>query len=352
MRNPLADDLDHVLARTSGLWEELRGARVFMTGGTGFFGCWLLETLLWANDRLGLDASVVVLTRDRPAFERKASALASHPALSLQSGDVRSFDIGDGSFSHVIHAGTETAAPATPADTLAVFDSIVGGTSRVLDLARRSGARRFLLTSTGAVYGAQPPGLSHMSEEYAGGPDTTNPARAGAEAKRAAEMLCAIYADDRLQPTIARCFAFVGPYLPLDAHLAVGNFIRDALRGGPITVSGDGSPQRSYLYAGDLAVWLWTVLLRGEPMRPYNVGSEEVISIGDLAHAVAQRFSPQAEVRFAMTPASGAPADRYVPSTARIRKELGVTATVDLDEALARTANWHRERRAMSHVAS
>jgi dTDP-glucose 4,6-dehydratase len=352
MQNSLADELDGVLEGTSSLWEELRGARVFLTGGTGFFGCWLLETLLWANDRLRLDASVVVLTRDSAAFARKASPLASHPALSLQNGDVRTFDIEQGTFSHVIHAGTETAAPLTAADTLGVFDSIVGGTRRVLDLARRSGARRFLLTSTGAIYGPQPPGVTHISEEHTGGPDTVNPARAGAEAKRAAEMLCAIYADARLQPTIARCFAFVGPYMPLDAHLAAGNFIRDALRGGPINVAGDGSPLRSYLYAGDLAVWLWTILLRGQPMRPYNVGSETTVSIGDLAHAVARRFSPQAEVRIAKTTDNGAPVDRYVPSTARIRTELGVTATVDLDEALARTARWHKERRAMSHVSN
>ena len=352
MPNPLAAELDQMLARTSGLWDDLRGARVFITGGTGFFGCWLLETLLSANDRLGLDASVVVLTRGPAAFERKAPALAAHPAVSLLDGDVRTFDIEQGPFSHVVHAGTETATPLTPADTLAVFDSIVGGTRRVLDLARRSGARRFLLTGTGAVYGRQPSDVTHISEEHMGGPDTTNPARAGAEAKRAAEMLCAIYADARLQPTIARCFAFVGPYLPLDAHLAVGNFIRDALRGGPIKVAGDGSAERSYLYAADLAVWLWTVLLRGEPLRPYNVGSETTISIGDLAHAVARRFAPQAEVRFARTPDSGVPVDRYVPSTARIRAELGVTATVDLDEALARTARWHEERRAMSHVSN
>ena len=351
MRNPLSGDLDQVLAGTSGLWEELRGARVFLTGGTGFFGCWLLETLLWANDRFGLDAAVVVLTRDPPAFERKAPTLACHPALRLQSGDVRTFDIEQGTFSHVIHAGTDTTTPLTAADTLAVFDSIIGGTRRVLDLARRSGARRFLLTSTGAIYGRQPPDVTHMSEDHMGGPDTANPARAGAEAKRAAEMLCAIYADARLQPTIARCFAFVGPYMPLDAHLAVGNFVRDALRGGPITVAGDGSPQRSYLYAGDLAVWLWTVLLRGQPMRPYNVGSETTVSIRDLAHAVARRFSPQAEVRFGRTPDNAVPVDRYVPSTARIRTELGVAATVDLDEALARTASWHKAR-AMSHVAN
>lgn len=348
MSNPLADDLDRVLAQTGALWDELRGARVFITGGTGFFGCWLLETLLWADARFALGASATVLTRNAAAFARKAPHLAGHPAVRLHAGDVCSFGFSDGAFSHVIHAGTETTAPATGGDRVRVFESIVQGTRHTLEFARRSGARRFLLTSTGAIYGRQPADLTHLPEDYGGAPDSTNPSGAGAEAKRAAEMLCALHADARFQPAIARCFAFVGPYLPLDSHLAAGNFIRDAINGGPIHVSGDGSPYRSYLYAADLAAWLWTILLRGEPARPYNVGSERAVSIGDLARAAARAFSPEPEVRIAKTAGSAAP-DRYVPSTARIRNELGVSESGDLDTALARTVNWHRHR---SHVAN
>ncbi len=123
MTNPLARDLDHVLAQTSGLWEALRGARVFVTGGTGFFGCWLLETFLWANDHLSLDASVVVLTRDGSGFASKAPHLASHEAVTLQDGDVRTFDFAAGPFSHVIHAGTDTNPPRTPADRRWLVDT-------------------------------------------------------------------------------------------------------------------------------------------------------------------------------------------------------------------------------------
>jgi len=350
MRNPLAQDLNHVLAQTSGLWEELRGARVFMTGGTGFFGCWLLETFLWANDHLGLDASVVVLTRDGRTFAKKVSHLASHPAVTLRDGDVRTFEPTDDEFSHVIHAATDARPALSPRDRLLVFDTIVDGTRRTLEFARRARARRFLLTSTGAVYGRQPAELTHVPEEYAGGPDPSDPAQAGAEAKRMAEILCAMYADANLQPTIARCFAFVGPYLPLDVKFAVGNFIRDGLEGGPIRVLGDGTPCRSYLYGADLAIWLWTILLRGQSLRPYNVGSEAALSIGDLARTVARRFTPAPAVLVAGTATSGQKAARYVPSTARVRNELGVTMSVNLEDALTRTVDWHHGRRTSTHV--
>ncbi len=342
MRNPLAHDLDHVLARTTGLWEELRGARVFVTGGTGFFGCWLLESFLWANDHLKLDASVVVLTRDGSAFGRRVPHLACHPAVRLHDGDVRTFEFTAGKFSHVVHAATDSSAPADDRDRLLMFETIVEGTRRTLEFARRSGARRFLLTSSGAVYGRQPADLTHVPEEYSGGADRAGAGQEYAEGKRAAEQLCAAYADAHLQPTIARCFAFVGPYLPLDVHFAVGNFIRDGLQGGPIRISGDGTPYRSYLYAADLAIWLWTILLRGQATRPYNVGSETSISIANLAQAVARRFTPEPDVRIAKPAATGATLERYVPSTVRARRDLGVTVTVDLEDALTRTVDWYR----------
>jgi len=88
--NPLAQDLDHVLAHTEGLWEELRGQRIFITGGTGFFGCWLLESFLWANDKLGLGASATVLTRNPDGFRKKAPHLAgqdrANPVAVILSG--------------------------------------------------------------------------------------------------------------------------------------------------------------------------------------------------------------------------------------------------------------------------
>lgn len=344
MRNPLAEDLDHVLARTGDLWDGLRGARVFLTGGTGFVGCWLLETFLSASDRRGLDASIVVLTRDRHAFARKGPHLARHPAVTLHEGDVRTYDWPEGAFSHVLHAATDSTSALDRNDPGLMFDTMVAGTRRTLDLARRSGARRFLYTSSGAVYGPQPAALTHLPEDYAGAPDPANARNVYAEGKRAAEMLCAVNADAQLQPTIARCFTFLGPYMPLDVHFAVGNFIRDGLAGGPIRVSGDGTPYRSYLYAADLAIWLWTILLRGQTMRPYNVGSAVDVTIEELAHLVAKTFAPPVPVVVARAANVGAPPARYVPAVTRAETELGLEVTVPLADGIRRTVAWHTTR--------
>lgn len=340
--NLLAADLDHVLAHTEGLWDELRGQRIFITGGTGFFGCWLLESFAWANDKLGLNATAVVLTRNVDAFRRKAPHLVSHAAIKFHLGDVRTFEFPAGKFSHVIHAATEASAKLNAENPLLMLETIVEGTRHTLDFAVACGAKKFLLTSSGAVYGKQPPELTHIPEDYPGAPDPLDPASAYGEGKRMAELLCALcHRQHGLETKIARCFAFVGPYLPLDAHFAIGNFIRDALKGGPIQVKGDGTPYRSYLYAADLAVWLWKILNTAPSCRPFNVGSDDSLSILALANGV-HRIRPKAlaaNVSRAANPSS--PVTRYVPAIERARTELGLNVHIPLDAAIQRTAKWY-----------
>jgi nucleoside-diphosphate-sugar epimerase len=341
MKNPPNGDLEHVLAHTDTLWPALGGGRLFITGGTGFFGRWLLESFLWANDRLKLKARAVVLSRNPDAFAARAPRIACHRAIELLQGDVRRFEAPAGEFSHIIHAATDTVSKPGD-DPLETLDTIVAGTRRMLEFAAGCGAQRLLFTSSGAVYGTQPPELAHVPEDYAGGSDDDEPFAAYAEGKRVAERLCAVYGEwTGIHTSIARCFAFVGPYLPLDAHFAIGNFIRDGLAGGPIRVHGDGTPYRSYLYAADLAIWLWTILLRGEAGRVYNVGADRALPIRELAEIVARQFDPAPEVHVARRAAGGEPPARYVPDISRARKELGLEVRVGLEDAVQRTIRWH-----------
>jgi nucleoside-diphosphate-sugar epimerase len=343
--NLLAEDLDHILTHTCDLWEELRDQRIFITGGTGFFGCWLLESFAWANDKLNLNAEALVLTRNYEAFLKKAPHLATYPAIKFHIGDVRDFEFPQGHFPYVIHAATEASAKLNEENPLLMWDTITEGTRHALDFSRHAGTKKFLLTSSGAVYGKQPHDMAHIPEEYVGSPDPTDPNSAYGEGKRAAEALCTIYAKMYgIQTKIARCFAFVGPYLPLDIHYAIGNFIRDGLQGGPIEVDGDGTTYRSYLYAADLAIWLWTILFCGESCNPYNVGSEKDITIAALAKELAGHFKPVLSISIKGNTRSNKLSERYVPSNHKITRELGVQQSVDLNEGIRRTVHYERQK--------
>ena len=351
--NPLATDLDHILDRTRDLWDDLHGEQLFITGGTGFFGCWLLESFLWINERLKLNASVTVLTRRPDTFIAKAPHLARADKVTLIQGDTRDFTFPTGAFSHIIHAATETSAKLNTKYPLLMLDTIVKGTRRVLDFSQTCGANRFLLTSSGAVYGKQPSNLSHIPEDYPGAPDPLNTKSAYGESKRFAEHLCAIYGASRssyqkLDIKIARCFAFVGPYLPLDAHFAIGNFIRDGLNGGPIIIQGNGTPHRSYLYAADLAIWLWTILFNGQHIRPYNVGSDKSLSIAETAQIVAERFPEKIAIDIHGTPNLQKTVERYVPNIDRAKNELGLVVHMSIETSVLQTIHFERNKYAKS----
>ncbi len=344
------EDVAHVLAHTRADWDQLRGGRLFVTGATGLFGVWLLETFAYANEVLGLGARLVGLSRQPEAFLARVPHLARVPSISFHRGDVRAFRYPEGRFTHLIHAA---ATPGPSQSATATWDTITEGTRRALEWAVAVGTHRVLLVSSGAVYGAQPEGMTRLSETYRGRVDPSDAGNAYALGKQQGEELAATwYRDQGLETTIARCFAVVGPHLPLDAHFAIGNFIRDALQGRPIRVR-DGQPFRSYLYMADLAIWLWTILFRGVSCRPYNVGSDQEISIATLAKTVAsvlasaqlvgpalQRRVPPPSVLHSPPVTATAVPSRYVPSIERARTELGLQLHVPLDDAIRRTARY------------
>jgi UDP-glucuronate decarboxylase len=111
--------------------------------------------------------------------------------------------------------------------------------------------------------------------------------------KRCAEHLCALYFKEYgLQTVIARCFSFVGRDLPKDVHFAIGNFINDAINSSEIIVTGDGSPVRSYLDQRDLAEWLTELLFLDIGGEAYNVGSDQTLTIEELAYKIRDLISP------------------------------------------------------------
>lgn len=313
---------------------------LLLTGGTGFFGRSLLRYWMDAGGGLA-PQQVTLVSRDPGRFAKNYPEFQTCAWLELVQGDIcdaASLPWGR-TFTHVIHAAADsTLGPQLT--NLQRFDQILSGTRHVLDLAVQSGARRMLFTSSGAVYGRQPPDLPQVPESWLGMPDPLNPDHAYGVAKRAAEHLCALYGQaGRLEVVVARCFAFVGPDLPLDVHFAIGNFIRDALQADHIAVSGDGAPLRSYLDQTDLARWLMLLLQEGRKGEAYNVGSDEAISIAALAHLVRDTLAPGKPVHILGSPGAGQGLRSiYVPDVRKIQAGLGACASVSLREAIARTA--------------
>lgn len=317
-------------------WRALAGKRVFITGGTGFIGKWLLATLLDADEKLGLNCRISVLSRDPSIFQRDWPTIVGRVEWIV--GDVRSFSIDKHHFDVIVHAATDVVAHATPED---IFSTCFDGTRRVLSLARQCNSSQLLLVSSGAVYGPFPAGMTHVPETHFGGPDPLLTSSAYGEGKRVAEWLTTQAVGEGLEVKIARVFALVGPHLPLDKHFAIGNFLRAAMNGTDIIVSGDGTPYRSYLYAADMSAWLWSVLLRGKSGRAYNVGADECLSIAALANHVCRTLASQSRVIVQKQAKPGIPPSYYVPDISRTRQELGLPMPLPLNEAIVRTARWH-----------
>jgi UDP-glucuronate decarboxylase len=318
--------------------------RLLLTGGTGFFGRSLLRFLIGQANRGVTLPKVVVLSRNPNSFLHKYPEFSGLEWLRFHAGDILDSDslpVGE-KFTHILHAATDSTLGPELSPRVR-FRQIHDGTRNVLDLAISSGAKRFLLTSSGAIYGPQPQDEESLSEGSAIHLSVNTADNAYGVGKLAAEHLCALYADEfGLETIVARCFASMGPDLPLDVHFAIGNFVRDALWADEIVVRGDGLPLRTYLDQDDLANWLLTLLEKGRPGEAYNVGSDEVVSIADLAHLVRDLIAPDKPVRIFGKADPSHARNRYVPDISKARNELGLDITIPLAQSIWRTAEIHR----------
>lgn len=292
---------------------------IFITGGTGFFGKSILDYRLRHPEFLH-DAELTILSRDPESFVAANPILARQDGVSFIQGDVRNFAFPEQSFDSIVHAATSAVTTLSDEE---MTSTIMNGTRHVVDFAKACKAKQILFTSSGAVYGPQTTAVDETAE--------TAPNTAYGRGKLAAERICC---ESGIATKIARCFAFTGPYLNRRIHFAIGNFIQDCLDNRPIVISGDGTPFRSYLYADDLVEWLFAVLERGEPNRPYNVGSPNGLSIRKLAETVRAALGTVNEIIVKGTPKANVKPSVYVPVTTRAETELGLSVKTDLSSAI------------------
>ena len=294
--------------------------RLFITGGTGFFGKSMLDYRLRHPEWEWSRCEWVVLSRSPDKFVAESPRLANQAGVSFVAGDVRDFALPQGHFDAIIHAATSAVTTLPDVEMTSV---IVDGARRIVEFAKTASCPTLLFTSSGAVYG---PRTSPSCED-----DECGPVTAYGKGKLAAERLLI---DSGLDVKLARCFAFTGPYLNRDIHFAIGNFIQNCLDGKPIVINGDGTPLRSYLYADDLVEWLFAILESGKSGRPYNVGSDRAVSIRTLAETVRGVLGSKSDIIVNGAPEPGEKPSAYVPSIARARSELGLEVKIVLEDAI------------------
>jgi len=343
-RYALESDLQASIENSCSDFMELRGARIFITGGTGYIGRWLVEALCYANVTLDLKLELTLLTRNPDRFEELCPHLTGNSCVSLLEGDVRTFSLLGQEYSHLIHAATDIERPV---DAIETFDVTVAGTKRVLEFAASSGVQKMLILSSGAIYGQQQGVCSTQSESMPSLVDVNDPQNAYGLGKIATEWLGNVYSNTYGFDVItARIFAQIGPNMPLNAHFAAGNFIRDALAGESIIIKGDGLSVRSYMHASDLVSWLIAILVRGESRSAYNVGSSQGTSIRELAQAISRIVDGNsAKITVLGRPTPGAAPPFYVPDITRATQSLGLSIKVPIDCAIAQTVRWYQHQR-------
>jgi nucleoside-diphosphate-sugar epimerase len=341
MKRISLDDLEYIFQNTKKIWEQLRGKSIFLTGGTGFFGKWLLESFIYVNEKLCLNSKIITLSRNPELFIQEYPFYKEYTnTVKFIKGDILTFDFKlDEEIQFIIHAATAASDSLNKNNPLLMMDTITFGTRSVLDFALTQPIEGFLFVSSGAVYGKQPFGVSNIQESDSFKIDINNSNAAYSEGKRIAELYCSTYFEKHNIPVkIARCFAFVGPYLPLDTHFAIGNFINNVIKKEDIVIMGDGSTTRSYMYASDLSIAIWKILLIGNINKPYNVGVDNAYSLKEIALILKKNYGNEVQI---LNNNKDLLKNIYVPNIKALINDLDIKHFVHIEEAIQKTINFN-----------
>ena len=327
-------DLDEIMEHSKSL-EKFRNSRVLILGGTGFVGTWLASSLLHANEKLQLNISIKILTRD-VANAKKNLVIKNYDPIEFIEFDLQFINSTlSEPFDYYVHAATPSLVSTGSSIKNLVSSATQGGTKLISNnIQKFPDYSSVLHASSGAVYGRQL--LSNGNQLEIDAKSESDLESEYSKAKVATEILLNELNTNRIaKVSNPRLFAFAGPRIELNEHFAIGNFLEDGLSGREIHMKGSPNTVRSYLYPTDLTIWILK-LMANPTNTNLNFGSEISYSMAELANLISELTSkkgvsmhnPHAESSI------------YVPSTKNARNYLNVDERVSLEDAITRWIRW------------
>jgi nucleoside-diphosphate-sugar epimerase len=354
----VSNDLDYICSNLKEEFGHLSGKALLVTGGAGFLGYYLVQSVLHWNKTEGQLKSIRLSVFDNymrgtPAWLIK---LQGDKNLTMVKHDIiKPLPLNMGDFDYVIHAAGIASPIYYRKHPIETMDANINGLRALLDYSLRQSERRkpllgFLFYSSSEIYGDPTPENIPTLETYRGNVSCTGPRACYDESKRYGETLCVNFAREHSLPIkVARPFNNFGPGLKITDKRVIPDFANDILSGRDIVMLSDGAPSRTFCYIADAIVGYYKILVQGQSGEAYNIGVEEPeISIFELANKIvgiaSDLFGYGGKVVLKESQDKDYLVDnpnRRCPQITKARTELGYNPTVTLDEGLRRSLIWY-----------
>jgi nucleoside-diphosphate-sugar epimerase len=362
LKELLDGDLSQIATAVRDEFAEMEGSNLLITGGGGFLGYYLVQSVLAWNERRGSGRPIHVTVVDnyRRGVPEWLLALRGNRNLALLEHDIsQPLPPDPPAFQYIIHAAGIASPTYYRRFPIETMDTNVHGLRHLLEYARArqggsSPVRGFLFYSSSEIYGDPLPGNIPTPENYRGNVSCTGPRACYDESKRYGETLCVNFAQQHGIPvTMARPFNNYGPGLKITDRRVIPDFARDVLSGRDIVMLSDGAPKRTFCYATDAIAGYFKVLVKGRPGEPYNIGVETPeISVLELAERVTRLASQLFGYAGKVVRKESNEADylvdnpnRRCPVIDKARTQLGYEPVVDFEEGLRRSLVWYSYNR-------
>lgn len=323
-----ASDMSELLSNSIDPIMKMRESSMMVFGGTGFVGKWLVTSLIEANRELNSNIKIKLVSRDIVHARKLFGANANIEFIELSQFSRHPIPFCD----FYIHGATPTLNSEKSLNSTSETHLLIS--KYILNQVKKhKNSPTVMHLNSGAIYGKQDISNDFQKESFH---VTDNPINKYTKAKLEIDKLFT-HSDSKLEYRYLspRLYAFAGPQLPLDAHFAIGNFLGDALTGRPITMLGNSMTRRSYMYPTDLVHVIFELLVKS-PTKPINVGSDQAISMGELAKLVSSK-NGNCKIEFN---GEASEPNNYVPSITNLREYVSRKSFLTLEEILERWMSW------------